>query len=102
MNLACSYIQPIEGRLLDVLAEIGASHKIRMNIGMGKEMVNELRFWSIDPLEVGDISEDEEGGDDGNDEATLAKLLEGGIDDDEEDKTDSSEARAMERRAIYD
>ena len=29
MNLACSFIQPIEGRLMEVLTELMASNKIR-------------------------------------------------------------------------
>jgi hypothetical protein len=42
MNLACSYLQPIEGRLLDVVGQMVASQKIRMNMQMGKEMMSEL------------------------------------------------------------
>jgi hypothetical protein len=42
MNLACSYLQPIEGRMLDVVGQMCASQKIRMDGQLGKEMMSEL------------------------------------------------------------
>ena len=41
MNLACSFMRPIEGRLRDVIIEVAASKKIRLNVELGKIMVNE-------------------------------------------------------------
>jgi len=69
MNLACSYLQPIEGRLLDVVGQMVASQKIRMNMQMGKEMMSELQFYTIDPHWLG--SETEDFDDDGAEEAEI-------------------------------
>jgi hypothetical protein len=41
MNLACSYLRPIEGRLRDVIIEVAASKKIRLNVELGKQMMAE-------------------------------------------------------------
>lgn len=59
MNLACSMLRPIEGRLRDVIIEVAASKKIRLNIELGKQMVNEQKFYEIDPSELGDSSDEE-------------------------------------------
>jgi len=42
-----------------VIKEVAAAKKIRMNIELGKQMMNELRFYDIDPHEVGEQSDDE-------------------------------------------
>ena len=34
-------LRPIEGHLRDVIIEVAASKKIRLNIELGKQMVNE-------------------------------------------------------------
>jgi hypothetical protein len=44
MNLACSYLRPIEGRLRDVIIDVASSQKIRMNMEMGKDMMRECHF----------------------------------------------------------
>lgn len=63
MNLACSYLRPIEGRLRDVLVEISQAQKIRLDINLGKQMMNELKFYAPDPLTLGsDTEEDIEDG----------------------------------------
>jgi hypothetical protein len=41
MNLACSYLRPIEGRLRDVIIEVASSKKIRLNMEIGKQMMQE-------------------------------------------------------------
>jgi hypothetical protein len=41
MNLACSYLRPIEGRLRDVIIEVAASKKIRLNVELAKQMMAE-------------------------------------------------------------
>lgn len=58
MNLACSFLRPIEGRLRDVIIEVAASKKIRLNVELGKIMVNEQKFYEIDVAELGDSSDD--------------------------------------------
>ena len=58
MNFACSFLRPIEGRLRDVIIEVASSKKIRLNIELGKIMVNEQKFYELDPAELGDSSDD--------------------------------------------
>jgi hypothetical protein len=69
MNLACSYLQPIEGRMLDVVRDMVASQKIRMDGQLGKEMVSELQFYQLDPHWLGTETEDFD--DDGAEEAEI-------------------------------
>lgn len=59
LNYACSFIRPIDKNLEDVIIEIATSHKIRLNVALGKEMINELKFYEIDPVTLGDDTEDE-------------------------------------------
>lgn len=59
MNFGCSLLRPIEGRMRDVLIEVASSQKIRMNMAMGKEMMNELKFYELDITELGEKSDDE-------------------------------------------
>ena len=59
MNLACSFLRPIEGRLRDVIIEVAASKKLRMNIEAGKQMMQEQRFYEIDPEMLGETSDDD-------------------------------------------
>lgn len=69
MNLACSYLQPIEGRMLDVVRDMVASQKIRMDGQLGKEMMSELQFYQLDPHWLGTETEDFD--DDGAEEAEI-------------------------------
>lgn len=59
LNFLASYLRPIDGKLLEVIKEIAAAKKIRMNIELGKQMMNELRFYDLDPHELGEKSDDE-------------------------------------------
>ena len=36
MNLACSYLRPIEGRLKEVIMQAAQSQKIRLDVSLGK------------------------------------------------------------------
>lgn len=107
MNLACSYLRPIEGRLLDVISEVAGSNKIRMNVDLGKQMMNELRFYTLDMTSLGDET-DEDGGED---QVDITALLAKGIDGDDEANRSllqkavsgtEEEERAKERKAIYE
>jgi hypothetical protein len=93
MNMACSFLVPIEGRLQDVIVQMAASHKIRLDMETGKQMMNELKMWRMDPVYVGD-PDIEEGGDEAAEEAEIKRLLsQDGIDDDE----DGEEVNPMEQ-----
>jgi hypothetical protein len=59
LNFVASYLRPIDGKLLDVIKEVAAAKKIRLNIELGKQMMNELRFYDLDPHEIGEKSDDE-------------------------------------------
>lgn len=102
LNLAASMIQPIEGKLQDVIASLCASNKIRLNMETGKEMMNELRYYKVDPEDPDSESDDEFDG--GADEAEIQKILTSGIDDDEETNVLQMDevSREAERRSIYD
>lgn len=84
MNLACSYLRPIEGRLRDVIIEVASSKKIRLNVELGKQMMAEQRFYEVDETTLGDTSEDEVAVDDG-----LMDLLTRGMDDEERAQLDT-------------
>jgi len=83
MNLACSYLRPIEGRLRDVIIEVASSKKIRVNVELGKQMMAEQRFYEVDETTLGDTSEDEAAADDG-----LLDILTRGLDDEERAQVD--------------
>lgn len=85
MNYACSFLKPIEGRLRDVIIEVAASKKIRLNIELGKQMISELRFFELRPEELGETASDEEG-DKG--ENALVNLLGAGVQDDKMNSAD--------------
>jgi hypothetical protein len=40
LNYACSFIRPIDKGFEDVIVEIATSNKIRLNVALGKEMIN--------------------------------------------------------------
>lgn len=109
LNYACSFLRPIDDRLLSVIKEVAASKKMRMNIDLGKQMMTELRFWQLDPFDVGDESDDDEEGDGDED---ITTLLSKGLDAEDEDSRKSmaeqmlaamdNEARLKERREILE
>ena len=59
MNYAASFLRPIDEKLIEVIKEVASAKKIRLNVELGKQMMNELRFWQIDPMEVGEESDEE-------------------------------------------
>lgn len=59
MNYACSFLRPIEGRLKEVIIEVAASKKIRLNIELGKQMISELRFYELQAEDLGETGSDE-------------------------------------------
>jgi hypothetical protein len=86
MNLACSYLRPIEGRLRDVIVEVAASKKLRINIETGKQMMQEQKFYEFDATTLGDTSDDNAGG-----EQDLVDLLTRGLDDETKKTVDAGE-----------
>ncbi len=60
INFMMSFIRPIDRRLEEVILEVATSTKLKMNVARGKEMISELRFYEMDPLELGTVSEEEE------------------------------------------
>lgn len=81
MNFAASFLRPIDTMLMNCIKEVAAAKKVRLNVELGKQMMNELKFYSMDIHELGELSEDESK----NDEAALmATLTKSGIEDDDE------------------
>jgi hypothetical protein len=89
---------------------MAASHKIRLDMETGKQMMAELKMWRMDPVYVGD-PDIEEGGDEGAEEAEIKRLLsQDGIDDEDGEEefnpmeqalsTLGADNRATERRKI--
>lgn len=88
LNFAASFLRPIDKRLMDCVKEVAAAKKIRLNVEVGKQMMNEIRFWAMDVHDIGELSEDELQ----EDEKKLMQLLtQGSLDDDEEDKLSLAE-----------
>lgn len=87
MNLACSYLRPIEGRLRDVIIEVASSKKIRLNMELGKQMMAEQRFYEVDETTLGDTSEDETYVDDEG----IMEMLTRGMNDEERAQVDTGQ-----------
>ena len=109
MNLACSYLRPIEGRLKEVIVQAAQSQKLRMDVTLGKQMMNELKFYAPDPATLG--SDTEEDVDDSAQQNQIAKLLAGGLDGEDEDEKSllekvmagiNSADTNKERQELYD
>ena len=67
LNLACSFLRPIEKSLMLTIAECAASNKIQLNMERGKQMLNEIQFREFDPedyaeMDDGGINENYKGG----------------------------------------
>lgn len=60
LNYAVSFIRPIDKTLENVIIDIASSNKIRLNVQAGKEAINELGFYDMDPEMLGSSSESEE------------------------------------------
>lgn len=98
LNYACSFIRPIDKALEDVIIEIATSNKIRLNIALGKEMVNELKFYDIDPDTLGSETEEEIPETANVDVDPSQASMEKGIDEEEEEDL-IKERTAMEKFA---
>lgn len=75
LNLACSFLRPIDSTLKEVLVQAAASTKVQMTMKKGQQMLNELQFYELDEQWLGSESEDfEEDNQDGEkDIATIIK-----------------------------
>jgi hypothetical protein len=83
LNFVASFLRPIDTKLLNCIKEVAAAKKIRLNVELGKQMVNDIKYWEIDVHEIGELSEDEQG----DDEKKLMKMLtRNGLDDDDDDQ----------------
>jgi hypothetical protein len=60
LNFVASFLRPIEGKLLDVIKDVAAAKKLRLNVELGKKMLSEVRFWEFDYTELGEMTGDEE------------------------------------------
>ena len=74
LNLACSFLRPVDTKLKAVLAEACMSNKIQLNMKLGQKMITELQFYEIDPDWLGSESEDYEA-DQGDEEKDAAQIL---------------------------
>lgn len=57
-------IRPIDPMLTEVIIEVATSHKIRLNVAKGKEMLNDIDFYRMDPEDLGSDTEPEAGEED--------------------------------------
>lgn len=48
MNYAISFIRPIDKNLENVVVDILSSNKLRLNVALGKEAINSLKFYELD------------------------------------------------------
>ena len=107
MNMICSYLRPVEGRLKDVIVEVSKATKIRLDVNLGKQMLNELKFEEFHKEDLG--SDNDEDGDDQGSGSVIEQLLADGADS--EAKMSLLEKvvhgvenvdRDNERRALYE
>ena len=63
LNMACSFLRPIEPTLKKVLADAILSQKVQMNMKRGQQMLNELQFYEMDLDWLGSESDDVESAD---------------------------------------
>jgi len=107
MNMICSYLRPVEGRLKDVIVEVSKATKIRLDVNLGKQMLNELKFEEFHKEDLG--SDNDEEGDDQGSGSVIEQLLADGADSEAKmtllekvvhgvDNVD----RDNERRALYE
>lgn len=54
LNLACSFLRPIDKNLMATIAECATSNKIQLNMERGNQMLNELEFIEFDHETYGD------------------------------------------------
>jgi hypothetical protein len=61
LNLACSFLRPMDPTLKEVIADAILSTKKKLNMKSGQQMLNDLAFYEIDIDYLGDVSDDEGG-----------------------------------------
>lgn len=91
LNYAASFLRPIDEKLIEVIKEVASAKKIRLNVELGKQMMNELRFWQIDPMEVGEESDEE-----GEEEEDITTLLNKNLEGADEEEKKSLTARMLD------
>lgn len=47
--MACSFLRPMDPILKEVIADVMLSNKVRLNMKLGQQMLNELPFYHFDP-----------------------------------------------------
>ena len=52
-------MRPIGKRLMGCLTQAAQAKKIRLNVELGKQMMQEIKFYVLDPHEIGELTEDE-------------------------------------------
>lgn len=85
MNYMASMLRPIEGKLLEVIKDVAGAKKLRLNVEMGKKMINDIKYWEFDYTELGEMTGDEERG-----AASAAKPL-AELDDEELEKMSAAD-----------
>jgi hypothetical protein len=45
LSYSASFLRTIDEKLIEVIKEVATAKKIRLNIELGKQLMNELRFW---------------------------------------------------------
>ena len=113
MNFAASFLRPIDTMLMNCIKEVAAAKKIRLNVELGKQMMNELQFYDLDIHELGELSEDEK--EDNGDMNLMKVLTKSGVDNEDEEELssltiadrmfaslDDDDKREKERRVILD
>lgn len=94
LNLACSFLRPMDPTLKEVIADAMLSTKKVLNMKSGQQMLNDLAFYEIDVDYLGDVSDDEGGGAK-NEEDVLnekEKLMKMSLQDGEEKELNPMEA----------
>jgi hypothetical protein len=94
LNFAVSFLRPIDTKLMNCVKEVAAAKKIRLNAEIGKQMLNDMRFWLQDIHELGELSEDESPNAN-REQQSLMDTLTSGIDDDETDSKRSMAERML-------
>lgn len=61
LNLACSFLRPMDPTLKLVIADAILSTKKKLNMKSGQQMLNDLAFYELDIDYLGDVSDDEGG-----------------------------------------
>lgn len=78
LNLACSFLRPIDNQLKEILIEAACANKIQMTGKNGPKMLSELQFYELDADNLGSVSEDDidNGDSEDKDMQTLLRIQE--------------------------